>query len=323
MNIGFIGCGGIAHKMAQTIIDLNHNEITLYAVAARDMKRAEEFRKKYMAKVAYGSYEELVNDKNVDLIYVATPHSHHYEHMKLALEHGKHVLCEKAFTVNAKEAKSIIELAQNKKLLLCEAIWTRFMPSRQIINELIATNIIGNVTSLSANLGYSIKNVARLVDPNLAGGALLDVGVYPLNFALMAFGNDFKKIVANALIGPEQVDYTDNIVIYYSDKVCHLQATMLAVTDRSGYIYGEKGYIYVENINNPSKVIVYDNSYNVIKEIKMPKSVSGYEYQLLECLDAFKNGQIETKSMPLSETLFVMEQLDEIREQIGLKYPFE
>lgn len=323
MRIGFIGCGGIAHKMAETIVKLANKEIELYAVAARDLDRAKEFKEKYQAQVAYGSYEELVSDNNVDLVYIATPHSHHYEHIKLALMHSRNVLCEKAFTVNYNEAKEVVELAKAKNLLLCEAIWTRFMPARKLINDLLASKVIGKVTSLCANLGYNIKNVARLVDPNLAGGALLDVGVYPLNFALMVFGNDFKKIEATALMGPEKVDYTDNITIYYADKVCHLQATMLAVTDRGGYIYGENGYIYVENINNPSRILVYNSNYELEKEVSVPLQISGYEYQLFECLEALKNHGYETKSMPLSETLFVMEQLDTIRKQIGLKYPFE
>ncbi len=321
MNVGFIGCGSIAKVMANTINKLKNKEIVLYAVSARDYNKALAFKNEYNAIKAYGSYEELCLDDNVDLVYIATPHSHHYSHIKLALENNKNVLCEKAFTVNSKEASEVIHLARSKKLLLCEAIWTRFMPSRDLINDLIESNIIGNITSLSANLGYDIKNVPRLIDKNLAGGALLDVGVYPINFALMCFGNDIKRIEASAFIGKEDVDYIDNIALYYSNKVAHLHSTMLATTDRNGYLYGEKGFICVENINNPQSIKVYNSNYELIKIVDVPKQVTGYEYQLIECLAALKKGNYETKSMPLTETLYVMKILDEIRRKINLVYP--
>lgn len=323
MKIGFIGCGGISRTMANTINNMHNSEIELYAVAARDLDRAIKFKNEFGAKVAYGSYEELCKDKNVDLVYVATPHSHHYQHMMLALKNNKAVLCEKAFTMNAKQAESCINYAREHNLLLVEAIWTRFMPSRKIINDLISSDIIGKITSLNANLGYSIAHVERLQKPELCGGALLDVGVYPLNFALMCFGNDFSSIEASCLKSNLGVDYTNNFVLYYKDKVAHLQSTMLASTDRNGFIYGDNGYIKVDNINNPQEITAFNKDHKAIKHIDVPKQVSGYEYQLLECNECLKKGLKEAPSMPLDETLFVMKTLDTIRAKMGIKYPME
>lgn len=323
MNIGFIGCGMIARTMADTINRLNNPEIVLYAVASRNITKALEFKDEYKAVVAYGSYEELIRDEKVDLVYIATPHSHHYEHMLLSLNNNKNVLCEKPFTINYKQALDIISLAKKKNLLVCEAIWTRFMPSRKIIENLISSNIIGKVSSLSANLGYPMGHIERLCNPNLAGGALLDVGIYPINFALMCFGNNFKRIEASCLKSDQGVDLTNSITIYYNDKVCHLHSTMLAQTDRSGYIYGENGYIHIENINNPQVIKVYNNNHQMIKEVTLPSQITGYEYELLACLKALKNKQIETEEMPHEETLFVMRVIDEIKKIIDLKYPIE
>ena len=179
MKLAILGAGNIANMMAEAA--RGTEGVTLYAVASRSLERARAFAEKWGFEKAYGSYEEMVNDANVDLVYVATPHSHHYQHMKLCLAHGKHVLCEKAFTRNAKEAREILQEAEEKKLLVTEAIWTRYMPSRKMISDLLAEGVIGKPSALSANLGYVISDKERIKEPALAGGALLDVGVYTLN----------------------------------------------------------------------------------------------------------------------------------------------
>ena len=180
IKIAILGAGSIARQMAYTISNMDN--VDAYAVAARDFERAEKFAKEYGFEKAYGSYEAMLKDENVDLVYIATPHSHHYEHSMLCLNHGKHVLCEKAFTANAKQAEEVLKLAESKKLLITEAIWTRYMPMAKTLNEVIQSGIIGEVTSLTANLGYVIKDIPRLIEPKLSGGALLDVGIYTINF---------------------------------------------------------------------------------------------------------------------------------------------
>ena len=187
MKIGILGAGNIAGILAKTMAQMSEAEC--YAIAARSLDRAEDFRNKYGFQKAYGSYEEMLQDEQVELVYIATPHSHHYEHMKLCISYGKPILCEKAFTMNSVQAKEIVKLAKEKGIYVAEAIWTRYMPSRQIINEVIGSGILGQVSMLTANLSYDIDSKERIIRPELAGGALLDVGVYTLNFALMQFGN--------------------------------------------------------------------------------------------------------------------------------------
>ena len=179
MKFAILAPGKIANSMAKAVSGIE--KIERYAVASRDQERADIFAKKWGFEKAYGSYEAMVEDPQVELVYVASPHSHHYEHAKLCLEHGKHVLVEKAFTVNAQQAEELIRLSREKHLLLAEAIWTRYMPSRNMINEILASGVLGKVTSLTANLGYILPHVERMQNPELAGGALLDLGVYPIN----------------------------------------------------------------------------------------------------------------------------------------------
>ena len=187
MKIGILGAGGIAVQMAKTVAGMK--DVENYAVAARSFERAQAFAEKYGFSRAYGSYEEMLADPQVDLVYIATPHSHHYLHAKMCLEAGKNVLCEKAFTVNADQARKLFALAKEKNLLITEAIWTRYMPSRKMIDDIISSGVIGEVTAVTANLNYAISEVERIRKPELAGGALLDVGVYTINFASMVLGD--------------------------------------------------------------------------------------------------------------------------------------
>ena len=175
VHFAVLAAGGIAAKMSKAVSELS--EVKRYAVASRSLEKAETFAKEWGYEKAYGSYEEMLADPEVEFVYVASPHSHHNEHAKMCIEAGKHVLVEKAFTVNAKQAEELIALAKEKKVLLVEAMWTRFMPARQIIDDLLAEGTIGKIMSITANLGYDIKNKERLIKPELAGGALLDVGV--------------------------------------------------------------------------------------------------------------------------------------------------
>ena len=322
INIGFIGAGSIAEIMAKTIAKIK--DVESYIVSARDIKRSKAFAKKYGFKKFYGSYEDMVKDENVDLVYIATPHSHHYEHIKLCLNNNKNVLCEKAFTVNTKQARDVILLAKKKKLLLAEAIWTRYMPSREIINETIKSGIIGKVSSLTANLGYVVNKKERLIEPELAGGALLDVGVYTINFALMVFGNKIKKIDSTCVKTKKGVDEQNSITLTFDDgKMAVLNSTMSALTNREGVINGDKGYIVVKNINNPESITVYSLDRKIIKTIKIPKQISGYEYEIISCADAIRNKKLECKEMPHEDIIRVMNIMDTLRRSWKIKYPCE
>lgn len=322
MKIGIIGAGAIAKTLAETMRQMD--TVTCYAVASRSAEKAEQFAREHGFTKAYGSYEDLVSDEQVELVYIATPHSHHFGHMKLCIEHHKPVLCEKAFTMNAGQAKEIAQLAAREGVFVAEAIWTRYMPSRNIISDMLASGIIGNVSMLTANLSYAMAQKERLLRPELAGGALLDVGVYPLNFALMSFGDEIEKIESSVSYTHTGVDAMETITLFYKDgRMAALNAGMYGRSDRKGIFYGDKGYIIVENINNPQSVTAYDLDDRILKRVEVPAQISGYEYELLECMDRIAKGETESRSMPLAETIQVMELMDGLRRDWGISYPGE
>ena len=322
MKFAILAPGKIANSMAKAVSGIE--KIERYAVASRDQERADIFAKKWGFEKAYGSYEAMVEDPQVELVYVASPHSHHYEHAKLCLEHGKHVLVEKAFTVNAQQAEELIRLSREKHLLLAEAIWTRYMPSRNMINEILASGVLGKVTSLTANLGYILPHVERMQNPELAGGALLDWGVYPINFALMAFQGEVKEVHAAAVMSPKGVDWVNSMTFIFEDgKMAVLHSDMLAQTDRQGVISGDKGYLEVQNINNCEEIRVFDLDRKMTACYHVPEQINGYEYEVLSCIKAIEEGKVECPEMPHSETLRVMKLLDGIRRQWGMVFPCE
>lgn len=325
MRVGYIGAGNISGQMAETIARMS--EVENYAVAARDPERAREFAERWGFSHAYDSYEELLADPDVDLVYVALPHSHHHRWTIAALEAGHHVLCEKAFAANERQAREMIECARERGLLLAEAIWTRYMPSRKMIEEIVSSGEIGEVTTVAANLGYRVDGNARMTDPALAGGALLDLTVYPLNFASMVLGNKIRRIAASMVPAATGVDGQDNVMIEYeSGQMASLFSTMYAMTDREGQILGTKGFITVENINNPQVIRVYASdglTRELTREIAVPEQITGYEYELLSCKRAIEAGALECPEMPHAETLELMRQMDEIRRQFGVVFPFE
>lgn len=329
IRIAILGAGRIAGIMAATLngmLKKKPEAFELYAIAARDAARAQAFAEEYHVTRAYGSYEAMVGDKAVDLVYIATPHSHHCEHIKLCLNHGKHVLCEKSFTVNAAQAAEVFALAEHKGLLLTEAIWTRYMPSRKMIDDLIASGTIGRPTMLTANLAYEITGKERIMKPELAGGALLDVGVYTLNFASMVFGDDVERMNSTMQMTDTGVDKQASISLCYRDgRMAVLATSAASFGDRSGVIFGDKGYITIDNINNPLKLTVQDNprGNTPARVIEAPAQITGYEYEVEACLKAIAEGRTECPEMPHAESVHMMAVMDELRAQWGLKYPCE
>lgn len=321
MKIAILGAGNIARKMADTINGLKETE--LYAVGSRSIEKARAFAEEFGALKAYGSYEELVKDDAVDLIYIATPHSRHYEDCMLCLENGRNVLCEKAFTANADQAKRVISYAEGKGLFVSEAIWTRFLPMRFVLDEIISSGVVGRISSLTADLGYSLENVERLKKPELAGGALLDLGVYPINFALMAFGEDICDIKSSCVKNEYGVDEQNSIILSFTGgKTALLHSSMVSNLDKRGVIYGDRGRIEFENINNCEgiKVILNDST---VKSYETPKQITGFEYELLSSIKSVSQGKTECTEMPHTETIRVMEIMDFLRKEWGVVYPFE
>ena len=319
-KIGIIGCGGIAKKMAATLGKMK--EVQRYAVASRNQEKAQAFANEWGFEKAYGSYEELANDPQVDLIYIATPHAMHYDNARMCIEKGKPVLCEKAFTANARQAEELLSFAHEKKVFITEAIWTRYMPLSLTIQDLLKKGVIGTPYTLSANLSYPISDKERIIRPELAGGALLDIGVYTLNFAAMAFGDDIAETHAACQKTATGVDAQESITLFYKDgKMATLQSSIYAQSDRMGVISGDKGHLIVENINCPESVRVVDREYKTVAVYQAPEHITGYEYQVYASIEAIEKGWLESPYMPHAETLRIMRQMDNLRKEWGVVYP--
>ena len=322
MKIGILGAGRIAVTLAETMNKMP--EVECYGVASRDLEKAKVFAKEHGFQHAFGSYEGMLADEEVELIYIATPHSHHYRHMKMCLDAGKHILCEKSFTVNEKQAEEIFRIAKEKKLLVTEAIWTRYMPSRKIINDLLDEKVVGDVRKMTANLNYPLLDKERIVKPELAGGALLDVGIYPLNFAYMHFGDKVDRIVSAAQMTEAGVDGENGMILLYEDgRMAVLNSGIHGKSDSEGVFYGTFGCMVVENINNPESIKIYNTDRILIREIEVTEQISGYEYEITETISCIKEGKLECPSMPHAETLKMMQVMDNLRADWKMKYPDE
>lgn len=321
-KMAIMGAGKIAAKMAAAINGLK--EIEAYAVASRNLEKARQFAKEWNFVKSYGSYEEMVKDPEINLIYIATPHAMHYENAKLCIEHGKNVLIEKAFTANAKQAKELIDLAQKEKVFVAEAMWTRYMPGIQMLRDIIAEGRIGQVDSVEADFSVPISQRERLHNPALAGGALLDLGVYTLTFADMFLGDDIATIKSRCIMYSTGVDATDHIEILYKDgRQAFLRTSMVSGSRNEGKINGTQGYIEVANINSLDKIQVFDACGQLQETLIPPKLVNGYEYEVLSCKKAIEAGQLECEEMTLAKTLEMMERMDALRREWGVVYPFE
>ena len=321
-NVGIIGAGHIALKVASTLAALPRTH--RYAIASREMRKAMTFAKEQGFERAYGSYEELMDDPKVDLIYIATPHAFHFEQAKACILKGKPVLCEKAFTANAAQAEELLKLAEEKQVFIAEAIWTRYLPMSRTIAELVRKGAVGTPYLLSANLGYAITNRERLVRPELAGGALLDVGVYTLNFAAMVFGTEILSTTSTCVKMDNGLDAQDSITLVYpGERMAVLNSSMLARSDRQGIISGDGGHMIIDNINNPQSIKVLDGNYQTVAEYHAPSQVTGFEYEVNACIEALDKGLLQTLDMPHDETLRIMRQMDALRKEWGVCFPFE
>lgn len=322
-KIGIIGAGWIADKMAKTVAPLT--DIENYAVASRDFAKANAFAKTRGFARAYGSYQELVDDPEVDLVYIATPHSHHFEHACLALEAGKPVLCEKAFTANARQADELLNLAHRKGIFITEAIWPRYMPLALKVKSLLDAGTIGKPVQLSATLCYPMMHKERILRPELCGGALLDVGVYCLHFARMYFGGDIERTSSSCLLTDTGMDSYNSMTLYYRDgRVAQLQSSALSRDNRQGIITGTKGYMVIDNVNSPEGIHIYDLDYQLREEYFSPKEqITGYEYEVLASRDAISQGLLESPFISHQETLEVMKMMDAFRAEWGVKYPMD
>ena len=316
-KVGILGAGHIAEKMAYTLNRMD--DAMAYAVASRDRSKAEAFASAYGIPVSYGSYEALAENPDVDMIYVATPHSLHYEHVRLCLEHGKAVLCEKSFMMDSAQTEKVLEISEKNGIFLAEAIWTRYMPSRWILKDIVDSGIIGKPSMLTANLAYPVSHKERISNPALGGGALLDLGVYCINFALMNFGDDIDTISSCCIKGDTGVDLQESITFCYNDRrMAQMTASVLCSNERGGVISGDAGYVVTDNINNPAGFDIYKGKGEFVKSVSVPDQITGFEYQIRACKNAISNGRYEVSEMPHSEILKVMHIMDSLRKEWGI-----
>lgn len=322
MKVGIIGTGWIAEKAAITLNGLADCEA--YAVGSRKRETAETFAAKWGIAKAYGSYAELMADADVDLVYVGTPHSHHYDVTREAIMAGKPCLVEKAFMANARQAREIIGLAHERGLFLAEAIWTRYQPVVGMVRELIGSGRIGTPRLLTATLGYSMGEKPRIMRADLCGGAMLDLGVYALNFVRMFFTADIVSIDSQCVKSSTGMDLTNAITLVLADgMMCNLQSSAACVGDNIGVIAGTEGNLIIDNINNPQTITVNGPDRTYIETIHVPKQITGYEYQFVACRQALIDGLLEPREMPHEETLYIMELMDGLRRKWGVRYPMD
>ena len=322
MRVGIIGTGWIAEKAAITLRGLK--ECEAYAIGSRTKEKAETCAKTWNIPKAYGSYSELIADPDVDLLYIGTPHSHHFDVTREALLAGKPCLVEKAFMANHREAAEIVRIAHEQKVFLAEAIWTRYQPAVGIIRDLISSGRIGTPRLVTATLGYSMGDKPRIMRADLCGGALLDLGVYALNFIRMFFPASVEKIESQCVKSKTGMDLTNAISLVLSDGIlANVQSSAACVGDNIGVIAGTDGNLIIDNINNPQKITVNTHDREFVEDIHVPQQITGYEYEFLACREALIEGLLEPREMPHEETLYIMQLMDGLRQKWGVHYPMD
>lgn len=318
---GILGPGGIAKSQTT---DLLANGFTVTAVGSRSAASARKFADEFGIAAAYSSYRELVDDSAVDIIYVATPHSLHYEHARLALEAGKHVLVEKAFTVTAEQATALVDLAESKGLVLLEAMWTRFLPHMARIREIIAAGTLGDIRTLIADHNQKLPADPkhRLNDPELAGGALLDLGIYPISFAWDLFGKP-SSVQANGTLSDTGVDKQTAVIFSYAGgQQAVLHTALDSLGPNTASVIGTDGWIAIDSVwYTATGFTVYDSSGSVIERFEEKVPNRGMQFQAAELERLVEGGETAGRILPPRESAAIMGTLDEIRRQIGLEYP--
>jgi predicted dehydrogenase len=320
-NWGIIGLGNIAETFAGDL-ELLPNA-NLYAVASRSQQKADLFAKKHGATHAYGCYEDIVNNKNIDIIYIATPHSLHFENTAMCLTNRIPVLCEKPLAINSAEVKRMITLSKANGTFLMEAMWTMFLPSIEKTLELVNEKAIGNIKIVRADFGIRAKKDVnnRLYNNALGGGSLLDVGIYPVFLSLLLLGMP-SFIKAAAHIGPTNVDESCGITMKYDNgQIASLFSSIVARTGIEAEIIGEGGRIKLHSLFfMPTKLTLIRE--NARPEIIEPEyKGKGYAYEAEEAMHCLENGMVESKKMSHAFSIQLMDILDKIRKECGIHYP--
>jgi predicted dehydrogenase len=318
---GIIGPGKIAHKFAQGLASVKDAE--LFAVASRSKERAQEFAGQYKVPYWYEGYENITKNPEIDIIYIATPHTLHFENTMMCLLNGKSVLCEKPFTITRGQLQKLVDTARNKKVFLMEAIWTRFLPTIKTIIEIRDSGELGSIRAIYADFGFKapVDYNGRLYNLKLGGGALLDIGIYPVFLSLLLLGKP-AEIKSTAVLSGTGADESCSIIFKYANgSMANLACTFTLDTPIEANIIFEKGRI---RINRrwfaPSSLVVTDQNEKT-KELTFKYNGNGYHFEAEEAMKCLQKGLTECPELKLEFSLELMGLLDEIREQCGIRYP--
>ncbi|MBQ8951802.1 MAG: Gfo/Idh/MocA family oxidoreductase [Eubacterium sp.] len=320
-KVGILGAGAIAARIADCLNELSG--FTPYAIASRDEAKAAAFAVTHQIEKSYGSYDELIADPKVELVYIATVTSTHAELAKRCLEAGKPCLVEKPFSFNSATTREVLELAKEKDLFCGEALWTRYMPLTHTVVKLANESLLGPVRHVTAAIGYDLHEVERLTSPELAGGALLDIGIYPLSFVVSIMGQLPANFAPSIIKWKTNVDAIDAIQLNFAKaRSASVFATMTYNTENKATIYCTGGRIEVDNVNCPEKVTVYGTNGQPVQILQKPeKQKSGYEFEFMAAREAVMTGKIETPEHTHQDIIHLSSFLETIRRSAGIVFP--
>ena len=319
MNVGIIGAGHIAEKAATTLGAME--DMQCLAIGSRSLEKAQAFAARFSVPRAYGSYAELLADPDVELVYVAVPHSCHFEVTRDAILAGKPCLVEKSFMLSATEAATILALAREKGVFVAEALWPRYMPVRELGRELLASGVIGQPRMVTASIAYNVSDKERVLRPELGGGALLDLGIYLLNFVRMFFDSPIDRLNTTCIKADTGVDATEDITLVLADgTLASLQASAWCQGGNEAVIAGTTGYLLFDDLIHPTRISVCRKRHVVERVVQMPPEITGFEYQFRACRDAIRSGLVEPPQMPHSESLYLMHLMDRLRAEWGVRF---
>lgn len=320
---GVLSPGRIAHKFAQALEVVN--DAVVYATASTEIDKARSFADLYAAPCAYDEYEAVLEDPDVDAVYIASTHNFHHAQARLALEAGKPVLCEKPLTVNADESMELIELARDKGVFLMEALWSRYLPIYSQVRDWLDSGAVGEVVTLQSTFGFKPEYdpKGRVWNPDLAGGALLDIGIYNIAISQWVLGQDPSEFSVASQIAETGVDEVDAVnLLYENDVVSQFICSIRNPLDNDFHISGTEGSIKIHGqFWNSEKASLTQKGES--ETVEMPYFQNGFEYQIVEAQRCIEEGLLETPGMTHADTLANMELMDAIRSQVGVKYPFE
>lgn len=321
-NWGVIGPGNIANTFARAIASSKKGKIV--AVASRSQARAADFAKTYQIEKTYSDYEQMLADPEIDIIYIATPHSFHYQQAKMCLEAGKHVLVEKPCTVNAQQMQTLVALAQSKNLLLQEALWTRFMPCLSQLRQLLNKGLIGDIQYIQSEIGFAFqdRDKSRMVKAELAGGSLLDLGIYSITVSQFFLQEHPDTVTAMGQLTDQNVDAHVLANMHYpSGRFAQFTCSMLSQTSNAMRIVGAEGYVNIPGCFwDTDKADVFRDD-KLIQTIDIPHPVNGFEYQIEESMRSIEQNLLCSEVMSHGDSIGVLSVMDDIRKQIGVQFP--